>query len=133
MYVRSESLANSLTSLAHHFLKVNNKPYKLQPGGPGYELVWGTTGVLPYLESLAPTGDLDESFALIAQHEQNLVAPLLQYLTSPQARARGVLVVGREEVDVLRVPTISFVVRGEHPKTSKSIVEYFDKKGNVRS
>lgn len=105
--------------------------YKLQPGGPGYELPYCTTAVVPYLQSLSPSGDLDEAFALIAAHEQALLAPLLGYLTSPEARARGVCVVGNEKVDMSRVPTVSFVVAGDRKMASKDLVAVFDKKGNV--
>ncbi|KAH9924559.1 PLP-dependent transferase [Fomitopsis serialis] len=43
LYVRASALTSSLSSLAHHFLSVDAKPYKLQPGGPGYEIVYGCT------------------------------------------------------------------------------------------
>ena len=59
LYVRAASVQNSLSSLAYHFLKVDSKPYKLQPGGPGYELVYGCTGVPPYLRSLIAEGTLE--------------------------------------------------------------------------
>lgn len=131
LYARQASLSNSITSLAHHFLKVDASSYKLQPGGPGYELPYCTTAIVPYLQSLAPSGDLDEAFALIAAHEQSLLAPLLGYLTSPEARARGVCVVGNEKADLNRVPTVSFVVAGEKKLSSKDIVALFDKKGNM--
>ncbi|TDL13191.1 PLP-dependent transferase, partial [Rickenella mellea] len=130
MFVRSECL-NRLTSLAHHFLKVDSSPYKLQPGGPGYELIYGTTGVLPYLKSLAPSDDIDEAFNLIAEHEQNLIAPLLDFLTSAKARERGVLIVGSEHGGPTRVPTVSFVVVGKNLVKSRDVVAVFDKKGGM--
>lgn len=131
MYIRAASLAESLSSLAHHFLSVENKPYKLQPGGPGYELTYATTAVVPYLQSLAPSGSIDDAFSLIADHEQILISPILNYLTSAEAQERGVRVVGSESVDLNRVPTISFVVSGERKVSSKDVVSYFDKKGKV--
>lgn len=42
------------------------------------------------------------------------------------------LIVGDERGGLGRVPTISFVVRGERPIRSKDVVEVFDKKGGVR-
>jgi hypothetical protein len=132
LFARLSSLANSLTSLAHHFLPVEAKAYKLLPGGAGYELTYASSGVLPYLQSLSPTSDIDDAFARIANHEQELVKPLLGYLTSAEARAKGVRVVGNETSGESRVPTISFVVVGQKPVKSGDIVGYFDKKGGVR-
>lgn len=42
------------------------------------------------------------------------------------------LIVGDERGGLGRVPTVSFVVRGERPIRSKNVVEVFDKKGGVR-
>ncbi|EMD41811.1 hypothetical protein CERSUDRAFT_147137 [Gelatoporia subvermispora B] len=128
LYVRSQAL-RALSSLAHHFLDVSEKPYKLQPGGPGYELVYGCTAVPPYLRSLTSSGVLDDAFDAIASHEQALLNPLLEYLRGQADR--GVRLVGEEYVSVARVPTISFVVVGERPINSKEIVNAFDKTGNI--
>ena len=129
MYVRLSSLTGSLASLAHHFLDVDTKPYKLQPGGPGYELVYGCTGVPPYLRSLTPTGSLEDAWAAIAAHEQTLLEPLLAYLRGKADR--GVRIVGEEKAGFGRVPTVSFVVVGERAVRSRDVVSVFDKKGNV--
>ncbi|KAF9485510.1 selenocysteine lyase [Pholiota conissans] len=131
MYVRSTALEQSVSSIVHHFLKVDKIAYKLQPGGPGYEIVYGTTGVVPYLLSLTPENDLKASFAAIAQHEQTLLKPLISFLTEPAQRERGVRIVGEETVNLERVPTVSFVVVGQKPLKSRAIVEYFDAKGGV--
>ena len=131
LYTRLSSLTNSLTSLAHHFLPVDSKAYKLLPGGAGYELTYASSGVLSYLQSLSPIGDVDDAFVRIANHEQELVKPLLGYLTSAVARANGVRVVGSEVSGLSRAPTISFVVVGQKSVKSKDIVSYFDKKGGV--
>lgn len=88
LYVRAPALTSSLSSLAHHFLSVDAKPYKLQPGGPGYEIVYGCTAVPPYLKSLAPSGSLADAFDAIAAHEQTLLKPLLAYLRSKAERGR---------------------------------------------
>ncbi|KAH9846766.1 PLP-dependent transferase [Lenzites betulinus] len=129
LYARAASLQNSLTSIVHHFLKVDTKPHKLQPGGPGYELVYGCTAIPPYIRSLAPEGTLEAAWAAVAQHEQSLVAPLLTYLRSKTAR--GVRIVGDEGADLTRAPTISFLVVGENAIRSPDVVKAFDAKGNV--
>ncbi|KAI0782918.1 pyridoxal phosphate-dependent transferase [Abortiporus biennis] len=131
LYTRSTSLQTSLASLAHHFLKVDSISYKIQPGGQGYELTYGCTAIPLYLKSLSPSGTLEESFKLIAAHEQELIKPLLEYLKSKESEERGVRIVGDEEVGPLRVPTISFIVVGPNAKKSQDIVRVFDRKGNV--
>ncbi|KAJ8516525.1 hypothetical protein ONZ45_g6157 [Pleurotus djamor] len=140
LYVRANALNSSVSSIAHHFLPTNTSN-KIQPGGPGYETVWGTTGVIPYLLSLVPaptkpSGDvtvahLEAAFSAIAAHEQTLLEPLLGFLTAKEQVERGVRVVGTEQVGLDRVPTISFVVVGPRAIKSKAIVDVFDKKGGV--
>jgi len=139
LYVRSESLKTSLIPLTHHFIPAEGKAYQLQPGGPGYELVYATTAVLPYFFSLSanpsPSTDenvkaaLDDAFTRIETHEHNLIEPLLAYLRSK--KERGVLIVGDEQNSPSRVPTISFIVKGDKPISSKQVVSYFDKLGGV--
>lgn len=131
LYVRAAALKSSVSSIAHHFLSVPDKPYKIQPGGPGYELVYGTSGVVPYLESLTPSHSLDATFAAIAVHEQLLLAPLMTFLLDPIQFSRGIRVVGEETIGLTRVPTVSFVVVGQNPIKSKDIVAVFDRKGKV--
>jgi selenocysteine lyase/cysteine desulfurase len=105
--------------------------YKLQPGGPGYETVYGTTGVVDYLLSLTPENSLKASFDAIADHEQKILKPLLEFLTDPAQKERGVRIVGEETVDVNRAPTVSFVVVGQRALKSKDIVRLFDQKGGI--
>lgn len=130
LYTRRAALMHSLSSLAHHFLApaVAAKPYKLQPGGPGYEIVWGCTAVPQYLRALGD-GSLEEAFARIARHEQTLLAPLLAFLRGKAAR--GVRIVGAEQEGLDRVPTVSFVVVGERAIRSQDVVARFDAKGNI--
>lgn len=131
LYVRSNVLEHSVTKIVHHFLEVDKVAYKLQPGGPGYEIVYGSTGVLPYLLSLTPQNNLKATFDAIAQHEQILLQPLISFLTDPVQRERGVRIVGQETVNLERVPTVSFVVVGQRPIRSPDIVAFFDSKGGV--
>ncbi|KAJ7607576.1 hypothetical protein FB45DRAFT_396039 [Roridomyces roridus] len=128
--VHAPALATSISSIVHHFLRASGA-YKLQPGGPGYETVYGTTAVIPYLLSLTPAADLDATFAAIAAHETKLVTRLLGFLTEPKQSERGVRVVGIEEPSNTRLPTVSFVVVGERPMRTKEIVKVFDERGGV--
>ncbi|KAH0828676.1 pyridoxal phosphate-dependent transferase [Lanmaoa asiatica] len=130
-YIRTAVLQPSLKSLAHHFLAVDNSPQKIQVGGPGYELVHGASGVVPYLLSLTPENKLEASFAAIAKHEQRLLRPLLSFLTDKQQYDRGVRLVGTSTIDLSRVPTISFVVTGQRAIKSRDIVADFDKEGDI--
>jgi len=142
MYVRANALDSSVTSLAHHFLSAGkayrmdvpkdaSQAYKLQPGGPGYEVVYGTTSVVPYFLSLTPANDLEATFAAIKAHETKLVTALLSYLTAPEQVARGVRIVGIEEPSEDRLPTVSFVVVGDRPMRSTEVVKVFDKRGGI--
>ncbi|KAJ7092383.1 pyridoxal phosphate-dependent transferase [Mycena belliarum] len=130
LYVRAAAFDASVSSLAHHFLPAD-RAYKLQPGGPGYETLYATTSVVPYLLSLTPANDLAASFDAIAAHETKLVSALLGYLTAPEQVARGLRVVGVEEPSTDRVPTVSFVVVGDRPMRSKDVVKVFDQRGGI--
>jgi len=105
--------------------------YKVQPGGQGYELAYAATGVVPYLKSLTPADDLAASFNAIAKHEQALLAHLLLFLTDAKQFERGVRIVGTSEINLSRVPTVSFVVVGQNAIKSKNIVAAFDEQGGV--
>ncbi|KAH7098770.1 PLP-dependent transferase [Auriculariales sp. MPI-PUGE-AT-0066] len=131
LYTRATS-RDALASIAHYFL---TKPtYKLAIGGPLYEMAFSTTPVLTYLESLDQSGDadLDKAFATVAKHETTLMQPLLDFLLSDAAKARGVRVVGPETVQD-RVPTVSFVVIGDRAMKSADVVAEVDKAEKVRS
>ncbi|KZO90105.1 PLP-dependent transferase [Calocera viscosa TUFC12733] len=137
MYARLASIAG-LSSLAHYFFNpAPIKAMKLQPGGAGYELTYGTSAVLPYIRSLGgPNGDLDVAFQRMAAQEELLVKKLMAYLTSEVSYKKGVRIVGYEGSDSLkRAPTISFIVVGEDGLSkkiqSKEVVAAFDKKGNM--
>jgi selenocysteine lyase/cysteine desulfurase len=55
----------------------------------------------------------------------------MSFLTDPAQKARGVRIVGEETVDLQRVPSVSFIVFGQHPLMSRDIVDVFDKKGGI--
>ncbi|RXW18739.1 hypothetical protein EST38_g7102, partial [Candolleomyces aberdarensis] len=131
LYVRDTALQSSVTSIVHHFLDVDKVASKLQPGGPGYELVYATTGVVQYLQSLTPDNSLSSAHDAMAEHEQTLLRPLISFLTDPAQWDRGVRIVGDDTVHLGRVPTVSFVVVGPRATKSKDIVKEFDRRGKV--
>ncbi|KAK7458073.1 hypothetical protein VKT23_009979 [Stygiomarasmius scandens] len=158
MYVRKSLLAAPsspgtpyLYPLVHHFLtsKYENSALKLQPGCPGYELVYATTGVVEYICGLSGSdispSTLAKSFTLLQNHDYSLAQPLLKFLTSEPAYNTGVRVVGDEGLSSNgdtrhgRAPTISFVVIDSSSSAekqrkklwSKSIVQHVDKAGGI--
>lgn len=159
LYTRSAALS-SIVSVAHHFHspRYDSLPFKLQPGGPGYELSYGAAAVLPYLYTLSSpstsailtdseewlrtksTSDiriaLEHTSALFETHERMLMEPLLAFLTSQRMYRRGVRIVGPETCES-RAPTVSFIVIDGDNSTSKSmlskdLVEQVDQLGTVR-
>jgi hypothetical protein len=137
MYVRKAVLQQSVQPIVHHFLSPyqDNVGYKLQPSGPGYESVWGTTAVVPYLKSLTAEGTFEAGYAAIAAHDSDLASRLIDYLTAPKQRARGIRVVGSEQPGPDRMPTVSILVgegvNGEKSWGSKELIDEFDKRGKV--
>jgi hypothetical protein len=137
MYVRKTALETSVQSIIHHFLSpaVDSIGYKLQPAGPGYELTWVSTAVLPYLKSLTTAGTLQSTYEAMSAHDSELATMILGYLTSEKVFSRGVRIVGSGESSPERMPTISFLVTagssGEPGMKSKEVVGKFDKRGLV--
>lgn len=154
LYTRRSELAK-LSSIAHHFHSpyYDNHPFKLQPGGAGYELTYAASAILPYLYRLSQTeGELSTSeellrtkskaelrqalghtFDLFKDQEHRLMERLIGYLTSTRLYDRGVRIVGPESL-TWKAPTISFIVIGTEiggPLSSQEIVEKIDLKGNV--
>ena len=120
-----------LASLNHYFIAPETLPYKLQPGNVNYELSYGCIGISDYLEAvgtaLGAQGDarsrMQHAFDAFEQHEDALAEQLLAYLRGKA----GVRIIGRTHTgDGLRVPTVSFVVRGA---MSESIVLHTDRFG----
>jgi len=122
-----------LDSLNHNFIGKKEVPYKLQPGNFNFELTYSTLGIIEYYEDLylhhfnnKPADfseKLNNTFKLIATHEEKLASELLNYLNAvPEIR-----IIGSAKADASkRVPTISFV----HSKLkSDEIVEKVDHHG----
>lgn len=125
LYTRAAALRSSVASIAHHFLRVDTVGYKLQPGGPGYELVHGAAGVPIYLRSLTPEGTLEAAFVASAAQESALSDRFLGFLRGYAPRVR---IVGDAHNGSSRAPTISFVVQGIR---SRDIVRACDETGTI--
>jgi len=102
-----------LDGLYHYFYGRDEVPAKLEPGNANYELAWGCTGIVDYLDELGGgSGDraaILRAFDDIAAHEEIIGERLLAYLRS----RNDVRIIGRrtgQRAD--RVPTISFKVDG---------------------
>jgi cysteine desulfurase family protein (TIGR01976 family) len=113
-----------LDGLYHYFYGRDKVPMKLEPGNTNYELAWGCTGIVDYLDALGGgTGDrqaIDRAFHDIADHEAMIGERLLAYLRE----RNDVRIVGSRSADkATRVPTISFKVDG---RDSSEIVRAVD-------
>lgn len=103
----------------HYFIGESDIPLKLNPGGPNHELTAALAGIADYFdllhrhhfgESNLPLRErLGQLFALFAEHEEAIAAPLVDYLTAtPRIRLIGRATADRQR----RAPTFSFVVDG---------------------
>ena len=118
LYGKSEVL-RQLPGQNHYFFSDNALPFKMQPGGYLHETAASIEGICSYFKTVH-AHHFDESqrslaqryaevFELIAAHEQKISQPLLDYLCS----RKEVRIIGFADANPkLRVPTISFVVRG---------------------
>ena len=119
LYGKQEHLL-TLPGYNHYFVEPTAIPYKFQPGGTSYELSYSAIAIPQYLQTLAQhhrgpaaaataTGQLDQAFALIQDHEAALAERLLSFLRSKP----NVQIIGCPEADATqRVPTIAFTVDG---------------------
>jgi cysteine desulfurase family protein (TIGR01976 family) len=103
-----------LDGLYHYFYGKDKLPAKLEPGNTNYELAWGCTAIVDYLDKLGGGGGdraaIERAFAAIADHEAALSARLLDFLTS----RNDVRIIGSRSADqAVRVPTISFKIEGQ--------------------
>jgi cysteine desulfurase family protein (TIGR01976 family) len=126
MFGRREVLKTT-ASENHFFVPHDSLPGRLEPGNPSYEAVSSVSGIVDYLlaldahhdESSDPIqiGDDDarvrsaitRSFQRIAEQEQQLVSPLLEWLDQhPSVELIGTASPHSEH----RVPTVTFTVKG---------------------
>lgn len=116
LYVKKDILDN-LPGINHFFIGIDEVPYKLQPGNVNYELTYGCAGILDYFNdiysvhfneaSLPPRTIYGKVFDLIAQHEEELATPLINFLS----QKHGIIIIGETTPNKSnRVPTISFTV-----------------------
>jgi cysteine desulfurase family protein (TIGR01976 family) len=106
-----------LDGLYHYFYGRDKVPMKLEPGNINYELAWGCTGIVDYLDALGGgTGDraaIERAYSDIADHEEVIGERLLSYLRDRNdSRIIGL----RSSDKAARVPTISFTVDGKDPQ-----------------
>lgn len=111
MFGRRELLLGA-KSPNHFFISEQTVPTKLEPGNVNYELSASLVGILEYLQALGvhhglADGDLGAIFAKIAEHEEELLRPLLSFLEGhPRVSLIGSTAPDRN----VRVPTVSFTV-----------------------
>lgn len=102
-----------LTSLGHFFNPSATLENKLGLAAANYELVSAVPKVVEYLNG----ANSESFFKEVAEHEGELQSVLLDYLNSRD----DVTVYGERSADPkLRVPTVSFSIKG---KSSKEVVE----------
>lgn len=103
LYGKREALLE-LGNINHEYLAADALPYKLQPGGASYELVWGATAIVDYFERWQQRTSRDP-FELVARHESALLQPLLDYL----ATQCDIFLLGSANADLAaRLPIVSF-------------------------
>jgi cysteine desulfurase family protein (TIGR01976 family) len=110
-------LLKEMEGINHYFIGRNEVPYKFQPGNFNYELTYSLPSIADYFsmisdhhfpanKTLSPRDKYSIAFNLIADHEQKLADPLLEYLNT----RNDVKIIGeRNGNKYKRVPTISFV------------------------
>ncbi len=112
MYGRKEVLLRS-KSCNHFFIPETSVPGKFEPGNVNFELTTSLSGILDYASAFnaehGSSDDLDAFFGLVAEHEEELIRPLLGFLAEhPRVQLIGSASADRAE----RVPTVSFTVNG---------------------
>lgn len=120
LYVRRE-LLSQVEGQNHYFVPDDALPQKLQPGGVAHELAAGLSGIEAYLDGVAEHHGLRSdtrregwarAFGLFAAHEEQLVAPLIDFLVEhPRCRLVGPATADRS----IRAPTVAFTVDGMPP------------------
>jgi cysteine desulfurase family protein (TIGR01976 family) len=113
-----------LDGLYHYFYGRDKVPMKLEPGNLNYELAWGCTGIVDYLDTLGGgTGDrgaIERAYDDIANHEEVIGGRLLSYLRD---RNDTRIIGARTAERKTRVPTVSFTIDGKDPKAIVSKID----------
>ncbi|MGB8376379.1 MAG: cysteine desulfurase-like protein [Salegentibacter sp.] len=125
------NLLYKMDGINHYFFQKKDVPYKFQPGNLNFELTYSLLGIAEYYQDFykhhfpkQPTNDIRErtsrNFEMIAQYEEELSAPLLDYLRTHEK----IRIIGHPYADrSKRVPTISFI---HDDLKSNEIVEQVD-------
>ncbi len=112
-----EHILETLPSINHFFIDIDDTPYKLQPGNVNYELTVGCNGIVDYFtdtynhhfnkSSNTIFEEFSQVFDLISNHEEELAKPMIDFLLSKQ----NIKIIGEKSYKKeVRVPTISFTV-----------------------
>lgn len=117
LYGKREALARlDNINLAH--MTRQDVPYKLQPGGTCYELLFGAAGIAHYLKELGG-GSVAKAFRHITEYEEKLTAQFLNAMADS-----GIVIHGSTGGNPQRLPIISF----HHPKLASAwICEQLDR------
>ena len=107
-----------LSNINLEHLSKNDVPYKMQPGGACYELVYGAAGIEHYLVELG-NGSSAAGWQAIQRHESLLTDRFLEGLRE----IPGVRILGAAHINPARLPIFSFTVDGH---SSKSIISSLD-------
>lgn len=125
-----EELWKELPGMNHYFIEEDDIPYKMEPGGENYELVYGMTGMTDYLKSIAlqhgaEAGEdlrsyCQQAFNLFTAQEVAISERLLHFLQTYST----IRIIGPNTADPeKRVSTIAFIVQGMN---SDEIVQKVD-------
>lgn len=116
MLYGSMKAQEQMNSLGHYFNPSSSLEGKLGLAASNYEMTQSIPAVVAYLGS-----DPAASWSKIKNHEENLQEVLLSYLRS----RKDVIIFGEPSSDSsIRVPTISFVIKGHG---SRDVVEKVEK------
>lgn len=125
-----ESILAKLPGINHFFIGKNDYPYKLQPGNVNYELTYGCGGIIDYFDeiynqhfedkNLQLFQRLSKVFEAIADHEEELAKPLIEYLNSKE----DIKIIGETTADKnVRVPTVSFTIKNRKSSEIPPLVD----------
>jgi len=125
-----KEILETLPSLNHFFIGMDDTPYKLQPGNVNYELTVGCDGVLDYLDdiysahfeenTIPPHTRYKKVFDIISDHEEVLSKQLIDFLNTKES----VKIIGENSANKdIRVPTIAFIVKNKKSSTIPPMVD----------
>ena len=121
-----ENILKKLPNQNHQFLE-KNYPYTINPGGPNHEELASLIGIYEYIielydhhyqeKKLSIRDKIKKINLLIAQHEQEITNPILEYISN----RKDLKLIGKNKiVNKNRAPTIAFTSRNN---TSKHLSE----------